>query len=374
MSSKNTYRQNSLRVMISGGGTGGHIYPAIAIANAIKAMRPDTEFVFVGAKGKMEMQKVPEAGYHIIGLWISGIQRSLSVKNLMFPFKVVSSIVKSFRILKKFKPDVVIGVGGYASGPLLYAATKRKYATLIQEQNSYAGLTNKWLAKGVDKICVAYEGMDKFFPKNKLILTGNPVRNDMGNVDSKREEALAHFGFEDGKKTLLVIGGSLGAKTINKALTAHVGQLLAEDIQVLWQCGEYYLERVKTQTAHLAFDNLKIMPFIHRMDYAYAVADLVISRAGALSISELCIVGKPVIFVPSPNVAEDHQTKNAKAIEEELAAVLVPDADAKEELVPMAQGLMDAPDQRKMFADNIKNLAKPNAADDIATEVLNLIK
>jgi len=366
--------QEPYRIMISGGGTGGHIYPAIAIANALKAKHSDTIFLFVGAKGRMEMDKVPQAGFEIVGLWISGIQRKLSLDNLSFPFKLISSVFRSFQLLKKFKPHAVVGVGGYASGPLLYAAGKKKIPSLIQEQNSYAGMTNKWLAKSVNKVCVAYDGMDQFFPDEKIIHTGNPVRAEICLIEEKRDDALRFFDLDKEKKTLLVIGGSLGARTINEAMISSVGQLLAEDAQVIWQCGKHYFEEVKERTAHLEFENLKVMPFIERMDFAYAAADVVISRAGALSISELCLVGKAVIFIPSPNVAEDHQTKNAHALVEKKAAILVKDSEAMEEMIPMAMALLEAKEQCRMLSDNLRKLAKPDAAKDISKEILDLIQ
>ncbi|MBU2913950.1 undecaprenyldiphospho-muramoylpentapeptide beta-N-acetylglucosaminyltransferase [Reichenbachiella agariperforans] len=360
--------------MISGGGTGGHIYPAISIANALKEMHPDTEFLFVGAKGKMEMEKVPEAGYKIVGLWISGLQRSLKLSNLMFPFKVASSVLKSYVLLKKFKPDVVVGVGGYASGALLYAASKKGIPTLIQEQNGLAGLTNKLLAKRVDKICVAYEGMERFFPKENIVFTGNPVRNDILNVYEKKAQGLAHFGLSSEKKTLLIIGGSLGARTINNAMAEGVERLLQEGFQVLWQTGKLYYEEMMERTAALASDELKVMPFIKEMDMAYGAADVIISRAGASSISELCLVAKPVIFVPSPNVAEDHQTKNAMAMVSKEAAEHVADDEAPEHLVSEAIMLLTDVNRQDLLKENLRLLAKPHAAQNIANEVIGLIK
>ncbi|UXP30744.1 undecaprenyldiphospho-muramoylpentapeptide beta-N-acetylglucosaminyltransferase [Reichenbachiella agarivorans] len=369
MSGDRTYR-----IMISGGGTGGHIYPAISIANALKENYPSTEFLFVGAKGRMEMEKVPEAGYKIVGLWISGLQRSLKLSNLMFPLKVVVSILKSFYLLRKFRPDVVVGVGGYASGPMLFAATKRGIPTLIQEQNGYAGLTNKLLAKRVDKICVAYDGMSRFFPKDRIISTGNPVRNDLLNVDEKKAQGLAHFGFDSGKKTLLVIGGSLGARTINNALAEGVERLLAQGFQVLWQTGKIYIDEMLERTAALTSPSLKVLPFIKEMDLAYAAADVIISRAGASSISELCLVGKPVIFVPSPNVAEDHQTKNALAMVSKEAAEHVSDQVAGQHLVNESILLLMDEDRQHLLINNMKKLGKPNAAKDIAREIIQLVK
>lgn len=360
--------------MISGGGTGGHIYPAIAIAHAFKEIHANTEILFVGAKGRMEMEKVPEAGYDIVGLWISGLQRSLSLSNLSFPIKVISSVWKSFALLRKFKPDVVVGVGGYASGPLLFAANKKGIPTLIQEQNSYPGITNKLLAKKANKICVAYPGMDRFFDKKKIYETGNPVRTDIMSADQVRLEGLSHFGFRSDKKTVLILGGSLGARTINNTLAEGVDKLLAEDVQVLWQTGKFYFEEMKERTAHIDSEKLRIVPFIKEMDRAYGAADVVISRAGALSISELCLVAKPVLFVPSPNVAEDHQTKNAMALVSREAAEMIHDGDAEEHLIEETLKLLKNEQQQKVLSTNIRSLAKPNAAKDIAHQIMNLIK
>lgn len=366
--------ERKYRVMVSGGGTGGHIYPAIAIANAIKAQYPDTEFLFVGAKGRMEMEKVPEAGFQIEGLWISGLQRRLTADNLSFPFKVISSVMKSHKLLKEFKPDVVVGVGGYASAPLLLAASKRKIPTLIQEQNGYAGLTNKILANRVDKVCVAYDKMEKFFPSKSLVMTGNPVRKGILNSIDKRLEGLSQFGFQSEKKTLLIIGGSLGARTINQSVVDRIEDLLHEGVQVLWQTGKFYYSEVKEKVSHLDTPCLKIMPFIKEMDMAYAAADVVISRAGALSISELCLVGKPVVFVPSPNVAEDHQTKNAMALVDKNAGVLVKDDEAQKTLIDEVIDLMKDDARQSEIGKNIKELARPDAASDIAKEVIALAK
>ncbi len=362
------------RIMISGGGTGGHIYPAIAIANALKTMAPATEVLFVGAKGKMEMEKVPEAGYKIIGLWISGLQRRLTVDNLSFPLKLVSSIMKSFGLLKEFNPDVVVGVGGYASGPLLYAATKKRIPTLIQEQNSYAGMTNKLLAGKVDKVCVASDGMDKFFPKEKIVLTGNPVRTDILHLSDKKEDALAHFGFEGDKPVLMILGGSLGARTLNEAVIKGIDKLIAQGVQVIWQTGKFYHTEMLDRTKDKNLKGISVLAFLKEMDLAYAAADVVVSRAGALSISELCLAGKPTIFVPSPNVAEDHQTKNAEALVCKQAALMVKDDTAVEQLVDEALALIADKSQQKTLAANISQLGRPNAANDIANEIFKLIK
>ena len=362
------------RVIISGGGTGGHIYPAVAIANQLKAINPEAEILFVGAKGRMEMTKVPEAGYKIVGLWISGIQRRLTLDNLSFPLKVLSSVKASHKIIKEFKPDAVVGVGGYASGPLLYAATSRKIPALIQEQNSYAGITNKLLAKRVDKVCVAYPNMEAFFPADKLILTGNPVRSDILDSNSKREEALAHFGIEAGKKTILIIGGSLGARTINQSIAAGLEQIVQAGYQLIWQTGKAFYPQAQELEQKYSDKGIKSFDFIKRMDLAYAAADVVISRAGALSISELCLVGKPAVLVPSPNVAEDHQTKNAMALVQQHAAILVRDQEAGEKLVHTALQLAQDEQEQKRLSQNIVKMGKPNAAADIVNELIKLIK
>ncbi|HAA15833.1 MAG TPA: undecaprenyldiphospho-muramoylpentapeptide beta-N-acetylglucosaminyltransferase [Cytophagales bacterium] len=360
--------------MISGGGTGGHVYPAIAIANALREQHPDCEIIFVGALGKMEMEKVPQAGYEIIGLNITGIQRKLTLRNLMWPYKLLASLFRAEKVLKQFNPDVVIGVGGYASGPLLYAATRQKRPTLIEEQNSYAGLTNKWLAPRVDKICVAYDGLETFFPKEKLVFTGNPVRQDIVQAEEKRDEALAHFGFTADKKTVLIIGGSLGARTLNEAMVAGLPKLIEQDVQVIWQSGRFYFEEMKTRTEGLDLSQVRLVEFLREMDLAYAAADVVISRAGALSVSEIAIVQKPCILVPSPNVAEDHQTKNARALVSKDAALLVKDVEAKEVLIDGALMLLDNEEKQALLRKNIAPLGKPHAAETIANEVLSLIK
>ena len=357
--------------MISGGGTGGHIYPAISIAQALESLLSDVEIMFVGAQGKMEMKKVPEAGYKIVGLWISGLQRKLTPSNLMFPFKVLSSIFKSFGLLKSFKPDAVIGVGGYASAPLLYAAAKKKIPTLIQEQNSYAGLTNKWLSKKVDKICVAYEGLEKYFPADKIILTGNPVRSAISASD--RQSAADFFDIDAEKKTILVVGGSLGARTINESLLGNLKKLQEAGVQLLWQTGGFYFQSVMDQLEGKDLEGVKVMDFITEMKHAYGAADIVVSRAGALAIAELMLTGKATVLVPSPNVAEDHQTLNAKALVEKDAAMMVADKEANEKLVESALQLVNDEEQIKSLETNIAALAKPNAANDIANEVMKLI-
>lgn len=362
-----------LKIIISGGGTGGHIFPAIAIANAVMEKYPQTEILFVGAEGKMEMEKVPAAGYKIIGLPIMGLQRKLTLENLKFPFKLLASMLKANKIIKEFKPDVVVGVGGYASGPLLKAATKRGVPALIQEQNSYPGITNKLLAKKVQKICVAYQGMERFFPKEKIIITGNPVRQDIKNITEKRVGGLEHFGLQEDKKIVLVIGGSLGARTINESIELGLEAFVQNNIQLLWQTGSGYAERAAKATAKFNENAIKTMPFISKMDYAYAVADVVISRAGASSISELCLVNKPAIFVPSPNVAEDHQTKNAMALVNKNAAILVKDIDANQNLVQETLLLIKDEARQEKLRQNIAKMAFKDSASIIADEVVKLV-
>ncbi len=366
-------KQRNFKVIVSGGGTGGHIFPAIAIANAIKKIKPDTEFLFVGAKGKMEMEKVPAAGFIIEGLWISGLQRRLTIDNLLFPVKVISSVIKSHALIKKFKADVVVGVGGYASGPLLYAATGRGIPALVQEQNSYPGITNKILASRVNTICVAYDGMERFFPKNKLILTGNPVRQDLLNLHGLKPAAAAFFNLKDGIKTVLVIGGSLGARTINESIASGIQKLMDEGVQVLWQTGKSYISEAKAISEKYP-DRLRVFDFVTRMDYAYAIADVVVSRAGATSISELCVVHKPCILVPSPNVSEDHQTKNSMAMVNQDAAMHVKDSEARATLVSTLLALLHDESRMQSLTTNIARLGKPDAAERIALEVLKLVK
>lgn len=358
------------RIIISGGGTGGHVYPAIAIADAIKRSDDRTDILFVGAKGKLEMEKVPKAGYRIKGLNIAGLQRKLSVKNFKFPFRVLQSLVQSRRIVKAFAPDAAVGVGGYASGPVLYVAGKRGVPTVIQEQNSYPGKTNKWLSRRARKICVAYEGMHKYFPSHKIINTGNPVRNSLANISVAKNEALKSFDLATDKKTLLVVGGSLGARTINESTKSGLRQVLDAGHQLIWQCGKYYLREFES----LASDGVVVTAFIEDMDRAYAAADVVVARAGALTISELCLVGKPAILVPSPNVAEDHQRKNASALVAQDAAEMVLDAEARDKLIPEALALMASSARQQRISGNIQKLGKPNAADDIAKEVMTLAK
>lgn len=361
-------------MLISGGGTGGHIYPALAIANAWMEKHPGSEILFVGAEGKMEMQKVPEAGYTIKGLPVAGLQRSLSLANLSFPFKLFKSLKLASTIVKEFKPQVVVGVGGYASGPVLYAAQSKGIPTLLQEQNSYAGLTNKLLAKKAATICVAYPEMDCFFPKEKIKLTGNPVRKDLLDLSGKRELGLQKFDLDAGRKTVLVLGGSLGARTLNQAMVKHMADLEKAGYQVLWQSGKFYFKEMEAALKDAGLAHIHLREFIREMDLAYAAADLIVSRAGALSVSELCLVGKPVIFVPSPNVAEDHQTKNANACVKQGAAVLLPDANAVELLKKTIDALLQDEKQASSFAENIKKLAMPDAATAIVSELERIIK
>jgi UDP-N-acetylglucosamine--N-acetylmuramyl-(pentapeptide) pyrophosphoryl-undecaprenol N-acetylglucosamine transferase len=362
-----------LRVIISGGGTGGHIFPAIAIANALSKLDPATEILFVGATGRMEMEKVPAAGYKIIGLDIQGIQRGSIVKNLQFPLKLVKSVRKALQIIKEFKPDAVVGVGGYASGPLLYAASVKGIPYLIQEQNSYAGITNKWLGKKAQKICVAYDGMDKFFPADKIIKTGNPIRKDSVEIAGKHMQALELLKLSPHKKTILVTGGSLGARTLNNSILAGLDKIIAADVQLIWQTGKFYYKSIIEKLGENYNPNIRIMEFVNRMDLAYAAADVIISRAGAGTIAELCVVKKAVILVPSPNVAEDHQTKNALALLHDNAAVFIPDRDAEVKLVDKALELLNDKSKLKILSDNIGKLAMPDADEVIAKEVMKMV-
>ncbi|MDY6800835.1 MAG: undecaprenyldiphospho-muramoylpentapeptide beta-N-acetylglucosaminyltransferase [Bacteroidota bacterium] len=359
-------------IIISGGGTGGHVFPAISIANAIKQIEPDSNILFVGALGKIEMVKVPAAGYKIIGLPVAGLQRRITYKNIVFIFKLIKSLRLSKKIIKDFKPDVVVGVGGYASGPVLYMANRKNIPTLVQEQNSYAGITNKLLAKRAQKICVAYEGMGKYFPEEKIILTGNPIRQDLLDQMGSKKDAAEHFKMNKDKRTVLVIGGSLGARTINQSIMSDINKIGQSDIQLLWQTGKYYYEDAKAVAEKSGYENVKVLDFIVRMDYAYSLADVVISRAGAGTISELCLVGKPVVLVPSPNVAEDHQTKNAMALVNKNAAIMVKDCNAKTELVNRILNLVHDEDKMDDLSKNIKGMALRDSAKIIAQEVLKL--
>ena len=365
-------QSDNIRVILSGGGTGGHIFPAVAIANAIKAAAPLAEILFVGAKGRMEMEKVPAAGYPIEGLWISGLQRRLTADNLMFPFKVISSLYHASKIIKKFKPDVVIGTGGYASGPTLRMASWLGIPTVIQEQNSFPGITNKMLAAKANIICVAYEGMEKFFPASKIRLTGNPVRHDIEFNNNLKPEALKLFNLAEDKITLLVVGGSLGARTINQSIEAGLRILANENIQLIWQTGKAFTEQAENTVKDYKGKGIITMPFIKEMDKAYTAADIVVSRAGAIAISELCLTGKPSILVPSPNVAEDHQTKNALALSSRKAAILVKDSEAPTTLVSTITMLASNISEQKTLSSNISSMAIRNSAQQIAEHVFEL--
>ena len=358
------------KVILSGGGTGGHIYPAIAIANEFKLRFPMTEFLFVGASDKMEMQKVPQAGYSIVGLWISGFQRKLTIKNLLFPLKLVFSLLKSIQLVGTFKPDIVIGTGGFVSGPVLYTASLKGVPTIIQEQNSYPGITNKLLSKRVSKICVAYEGLDRFFPKNKIIISGNPVRQDLLNLEQNTKEAISFFNLESDKKTLLVLGGSLGARRINQLIETKLDYFSSIGVQVIWQCGKLYSEDYDKYNSR---NLVQVHTFINRMDLAYSSADFVISRAGASSVSELCIVGKPVIFIPSPNVSDDHQTKNANAITQNNAAISIAEKDLDTTFDTRFFELFESESKQELLSKNIKKLALRSATKIIVDEIENVL-
>ena len=363
------------KVIISGGGTGGHIFPAIAIAHALRRIDPDIHILFVGANGRMEMERVPAAGYEIVGLDIQGIDRQSMINNLVLPFKMLNSLVKARKTLKAFQADVAVGVGGFASGPLLIAANMMGLPTLIQEQNSYAGVTNKLLGKKAKKICVAYEGMEAFFPGNKIVLTGNPIRRESVEIDGKRDLALRTFGLEQGKKTILILGGSLGAKQMNGNVLDAIHDLKQrEDVQFIWQTGKHYYEEMKGRLDTDIPSHIKVVPFLERMDWAYAAADLVISRAGAGTISELCEIGKPVILVPSPNVAEDHQTKNATALADKHAAIMISEKDARGTMMYVALELLADESKCASLGTEIKKMALPHADEVIANEILKLIK
>lgn len=362
------------KAIISGGGTGGHIFPAIAIADEIKRRNPEAEILFVGAEGKMEMEKVPEAGYTIKGLHIVGFQRRLTFSNFLLPFKIIQSVLKARKIVKQFKPDVAVGVGGYASGPTLKATTMIGVPSMVQEQNSFPGKTNKILSKSVAKICVAYDGLDRFFPKEKIVLTGNPTRATMVDIVGKENEAHQFYGFDSSKKTILIIGGSLGARTLNESVVANLETLKECNVQVLWQCGKLYFEKLTKDLGDTLPQSVKMVQFIKRMDLAYAMADVIISRAGAISVSELCLIKKPTILVPSPNVAEDHQTKNAMALVNKDAAVLVKDIEAKKKMIATALDLISNPEKSNSLAKNIGKLGKPNATQEIVDELEKLVK
>lgn len=361
MKSKKQYN-----IILSGGGTGGHIYPAIAIANELKSRYPKSKFLFVGAKDRMEMEKVPQAGYNIKGLWISGIQRRITLKNLMFPFKLIISLWNAKKIIKSFNPDIAIGTGGFASGPLLQIASLNKIPTLIQEQNSYPGITNKILSKKAQKICVAYKGLERFFPKDKIRITGNPVRQGLLSIEDKAVAAKNHFNLKHGKYTLLVLGGSLGSRRINQLMEQKLDFFDTQNVEIIWQCGKLYYQQYKL---HGNSKDVQVHEFLNEMDMAYAAADIIISRAGASSVSELCIVGKPVIFVPSPNVAEDHQTKNAMAIVNQNAALMIKESDLEVDFENRFSQLITSKEKQKELGVNIKKLALVNATKDIVDEV-----
>jgi UDP-N-acetylglucosamine--N-acetylmuramyl-(pentapeptide) pyrophosphoryl-undecaprenol N-acetylglucosamine transferase len=364
--------QRHKKVIISGGGTGGHIFPAISVANALKRKDAGIEILFVGAEGRMEMERVPEAGYRIIGLPVEGLRRKITLRNVSVLFRLLKSLVMAKRILKEFRPDVVVGVGGYASGPVLRQAGRMGIPFLIQEQNSYAGVTNRLLAGKASAICVAYDGMEKYFPAEKIIKTGNPVRHELENLESLRGEAISFFNLKHDLPVILVLGGSLGAASINKSLSDNINKLRDSDCQWLWQTGKYYYEQVNDLLSAGPYENISATAFINRIDLAYAAADVIVSRAGAGTISELCLVGKPVILVPSPNVAEDHQTCNARALAENDAAVLVPDREAAGSLADEAINLMADSEKRKRLSENILKMADRNADIKIAEEVIRL--
>ncbi len=360
----------SYRFILSGGGTGGHIYPAIAIANELKRRFTDAEFLFVGAKDKMEMEKVPQAGYKIKGLWISGLQRKLTVKNLMFPIKLISSLLNARNIVKQFKPDLAIGTGGFASGPLLKMAASSGVPYVLQEQNSYAGITNKLLANKAHKICVAYDNMEQFFPKDKVVKTGNPVRADLILELPEQKEAKVFFDLDASKTTVLILGGSLGARRINQLIEKELNFFSNKDVQLLWQCGKLYYEEYQKYDSN----SVRVKSFLNKMDAAYAAADIIISRAGAGSVSELCIVGKPTVFIPSPNVAEDHQTKNAQAVATENAALVIKEKDLDDDFEAVMADLINSKVKQHELSDNIKKLALPKATIHIVDEIEKLLK
>ncbi len=368
----NTSFKKGGRIIIAGGGTGGHIFPAIAIANALRRKDPTISILFVGAKGKMEMEKVPQAGYEIIGLDIAGFNRSSLLKNLALPFKILKSMGQASKVMNDFNPDVVVGVGGYASFPMLRIAQKIGIPTLIQEQNSYAGKTNKLLGKKAARICVAYDGMDKVFPAHKIKKTGNPVRDTIENITISQPEGLRHFSLEEDKKTLLVVGGSLGAKSVNEAIERHIDKLLKNNIQLIWQTGKNFVHKAAEQAVD--HRSVWVNDFISQMEYAYAAADLVVSRAGALAIAELCIVKKPVLFVPYPHAAEDHQTVNALSLVNQNAALMVPDGEALDKVVPMIIELAKDEERQLELKENIGKMAMLKADETIADEVFSLIK
>lgn len=358
------------RFILSGGGTGGHIYPAIAIANELKKRHPDAEILFVGAKDKMEMEKVPKAGYKIEGLWISGLQRKLTWKNLMFPLRLISSLIKAGKIVNKFKPHVAIGTGGFASGPLLQRAAKKGVPCVLQEQNSFAGITNKLLGDKAKRICVAYDNMERFFPKERIVKTGNPVRADLVDLAVDKEQALSFFELSPDMKTVLVLGGSLGARRVNQLIESKLDFFKSGGLQLIWQCGKLYVDEYEKYNS----ETVKVRAFLNRMDLAYTAADFIVSRAGAGSVSELCLVGKPVIFIPSPNVAEDHQTKNAEALVAEDAAVVIKESELNENFEKVFSQLTYSEEDQKRLGANIKKMALPKATEHIVDEIEKLLK
>lgn len=371
-----TYNNRKIRAIISGGGTGGHIFPALSIADKLKELNPETEILFVGAEGRMEMEKVPAAGYEIVGLPVAGLQRKLTLSNLALPFKVLKSVRMAKKLIREFKPDVAVGVGGYASAPLLWAATRCGIPTLIQEQNGFAGLTNKLLGRKVDRICVAYEGMERFFPAEKIIMTGNPIRKEIVPADqATKAEAMEYYGLDPQKKHIFIVGGSLGSGTLNNAMKKWItdGCPGGDDIEVIWQCGKYYKPSVDAFMEGRELPQIQYSDFIRRMDLAYAAADIVISRSGASSISEICAAGKACIFVPSPNVAEDHQTHNAMALVNKDAAMMVKDSEAVEKLMQAACSLIENPEKTALIEKNAAAMAKMDAAQTIAEEIYSII-
>jgi len=357
------------RFILSGGGTGGHIYPAIAIANELKRRYPDAKILFVGASDRMEMEKVPQAGYEIKGLWISGLQRRLTWKNLLFPVKVISSLIRARHIVNDFKPHVAIGTGGYASGPVIRVASQKGIPCVLQEQNSYAGMTNKILASKVNRICVAYDGMDKFFPKEKTVKTGNPVRASLVNLPEQETASFAYFDLKVAKQTLLVLGGSLGARSINELIEGQLPHFKKLGLQLIWQCGSLYYEQYKKYES----ESVKVIGYLNHMEHAYRVADIIISRSGAGSVSELCLVGKPVLFIPSPNVAEDHQTKNAQALVNANAALMIPEKNLDKDFKNYFEELLASKEKMDQLGRNIKELALPGATEHIVDEIVQLI-
>ena len=367
-------QERKYKFIISGGGTGGHVFPAIAIGSCLRERFPSAEILFVGAENRMEMEKVPEAGFDIVGLPVSGFIRKITLKNLIVIARLLKSMIKASKIVRKFAPDLAIGVGGYASGPLIRAASKQNIPVLLQEQNSYAGVTNKILSKKADKICVAYDDMEKYFPPEKIIITGNPVRRDLIKINKEKNEANQYFGLIPARKTVLILGGSLGARTINQSLMNYVGDLAKSGHQLIWQTGKLYYQQVKTVVTTKENTNIKVHDFLNRMDLAYAAADVIISRAGAGTISELCIVGKPVILVPSPNVAENHQEKNAMALVKKNAAIMITDKDALENLVHQLLKLIDDKKSCEELSSNMISMAKPDATSKIVDEAVKLIK